>query len=136
MYSVNSMEAVKKIYSIGSKFPKSDWYYAWQHPDPDRWTVFPDRNMKRHAETRKRFQSMYSMSSLVNYEAYVDDCAEIFGRRLSEFAAYDDVIDMGRWFQLYAFDVCLRENMQGQTNIPAGDWRNHVLSAVRLPRCR
>ncbi|ETI19665.1 hypothetical protein G647_08678 [Cladophialophora carrionii CBS 160.54] len=105
MYSIDHPEVVKKVYGINSKFAKSDWYYAWQHPDPNRWTLFPDRDMKRHAETRKRFQSMYSMSSLVNYEGYVDACAEIFGQRLSEFAAKGETIDMAHWFQCYAFDV-------------------------------
>ncbi|EXJ91083.1 hypothetical protein A1O1_04190 [Capronia coronata CBS 617.96] len=105
MYSIESPEIVKKVYGIGSKFPKSDWYDAWRHPDPNRWTLFPDRDMKRHAETRKRFQAMYSMSSLVNYERYVDECAEIFDKRLSEFAARGDIINMGHWLQCYAFDV-------------------------------
>lgn len=105
LYSIDSPEMIKKVYSIGSKFAKSDWYDAWRHPDPNRWTLFPDRDMKRHAETRKRFQAMYSMSSLVNYEGYVDDCAEIFGKRLSEFAARGETIDMAHWLQCYAFDV-------------------------------
>lgn len=105
MYSIESPEVIKKVYSINSKFPKSDWYYAWQHPDPDRWTLFPDRDMKRHAETRKRFQAMYSMSSLINYEGYVDSCADIFSKRLTEFAASGETINMGHWFQCYAFDV-------------------------------
>jgi cytochrome P450 len=105
MYSIDHPEVVKKVYGINSKFIKSDWYYAWQHPDPNRWTVFPDRDVKRHAEARKRFQSMYSMSSLVNYEGYVDSCADIFGKRLTEFAAGRQTIDMAHWFQCYAFDV-------------------------------
>ncbi|KAL2431956.1 Pisatin demethylase [Exophiala dermatitidis] len=105
MYSIDSPEVVKKVYGIGSKFPKSDWYDAWRHPDPNRWTLFPDRDMKRHAETRKRFQAMYSMSSLVNYEGYVDECAEIFCKRLSEFAERRETIDMAHWLQCYAFDV-------------------------------
>lgn len=105
MYSIDSPEVVKKVYNINSKFVKSDWYYAWQHPDPNRWTLFPDRDIKRHAETRKRFQAMYSMSSLVNYEGYVDESAEILGQKLSEFAARGETINMGHWFQCYAFDV-------------------------------
>lgn len=105
MYSIDHPEVVKKVYGINSKFPKSDWYYAWQHPDPNRWTLFPDRDMKRHAETRKRFQSMYSMSSLVSYEGYVDSCADIFAKRLAEFAVSGQTIDMAHWFQCYAFDV-------------------------------
>ncbi len=105
MYSIDAPEVVRKVYGINSKFPKSDWYYAWQHPDPNRWTLFPDRDMKRHAETRKRFQSMYSLSSLVSYEGYVDSCTEIFSQRLSEFAASGQTIDCAHWFQCYAFDV-------------------------------
>lgn len=105
IYSIDSPEILKPVYGIGSKFPKSDWYEGWKHPSPDRWTLFPDRDMKRHAETRKRFQGMYSMSSLVNYEGYVDECAEIFGQRLTEFAKQDVAINMGHWFQCYAFDV-------------------------------
>jgi hypothetical protein len=99
MYSIDSPDVVKTVYGIGSKFPKSDWYEGWKHPSPDRWTLFPDRDMKRHAETRKRFQAMYSMSSLVSYEGYVDDCARIFSARLSEFAQAGKAINMGHWFQ-------------------------------------
>jgi hypothetical protein len=105
LYSVDSPEIVKKVYSIGSKFPKNDWYDAWRHPDPNRWTLFPDRDMKRHAETRKRFQAMYSMSSLVSYEGYVNECTAIFRERLTEFAESGETIDMAHWLQCYAFDV-------------------------------
>lgn len=105
MYSIDSPEVVKTVYGIGSKWVKSDWYEGWKHPSPDRWTLFPDRDIKRHAETRKRFQAMYSMSSLVSYEGYVDDCAEIFSQRLGEFSENGQVLNMGHWFQFYAFDV-------------------------------
>ena len=105
MFSIDHPDVVKSVYGIGTKFPKSDWYEGWKHPSPDRWTLFPDQDIKRHAETRKRFQAMYSMSSLVSYEGYVDDCTKIFSQRLKEFAATGQVIDMGHWFQCYAFDV-------------------------------
>lgn len=105
MYSIDVPEAVNQIYGISSKMPKSDWYEGWKHPSPDRWTLFPDRNQKRHAETRKRFQNLYSMSSLVSYESYVDECADIFTKRLSEFSDRKETIDMTHWFQCYAFDV-------------------------------
>ena len=147
MYSIDSPDVVRKVYAINSKFPKADWYDAWKHPSPDRWTLFPDRDMKRHAETRKRFQAMYSMSSLVNYEGYVDECAEVFGRRLTEFASKGQVIDMGRWFQLYAFGefVVLSAGARGelrsgsQMSRPASadlsyrrHWGYHVFSEIRV----
>ena len=105
-YSIDDPAAIKTIYGFGSKFPKSDWYYGWQHPDPDRYTVFPDRDMKRHADTRKRFQAMFSMSSLVNYEDAVNESAGIFDERLRELASGGRTMNMGHWFQCYAFGEC------------------------------
>lgn len=121
-YSIADPAAVKTIYGTGSKFTKSAWYEGWKHPSPERWTLFPDRDVRRHgklscleldwlgglndeAETRKRFSSLYSMSSLVHYEAFVDDCADIFSRRLEEHADKRQELNMGHWFQCYAFDV-------------------------------
>ena len=103
LYSITTPE--KAIYGIGSKMPKSSWYEGWKHPSPDRWTTFPDRDIKRHAETRRKFQAIYSLSSLVSYEKYVDDCADIFQQRLTEAASEGNNIDMAHWFQCYAFDV-------------------------------
>lgn len=103
MYSLNVPD--EQVYGIGSKFEKSDWYEGWKHPSPDRWTLFPDRNMKRHADTRKRFQALYSMSSLVSYERHVDDCMSIFMSRIQDFTESRTSFDLAHWFQCYAFDV-------------------------------
>ncbi|KAL5337114.1 cytochrome P450 [Aspergillus crustosus] len=104
-YSINDRAALKTIYGAGTKFAKSAWYEGWKHPDPERWTLFPDRDIKRHGETRKRFSSLYSMSSLVHYEELVDQSADVFIQRLSEFAERDMTFNLGEWFQFYAFDV-------------------------------
>ncbi|RAL07996.1 cytochrome P450 [Aspergillus homomorphus CBS 101889] len=104
-YSISDRAAVKTVYGTGSRFPKSAWYEGWKHPSPDRWTLFPDRNIKRHAETRKRFSSLYSMSSLLHYEEFVDQCADIFRQRLTEFAQSGQTFDLHHWLQCYAFDV-------------------------------
>ncbi|PLB53627.1 cytochrome protein [Aspergillus steynii IBT 23096] len=104
-YSISDRAAVKTVYGTGSKFAKSAWYEGWKHPDPDRWTLFPDRDVKRHAETRKRFSSLYSMTSLVHYEQFVDHCADIFTQRLTEFTERGEGFNLGHWFQCYAFDV-------------------------------
>ncbi|KAL4863247.1 hypothetical protein BDV12DRAFT_177740 [Aspergillus spectabilis] len=104
-YSINDRAALKTIYGTGTKFAKSAWYEGWKHPDPERWTLFPDRDIKRHSETRKRFSSLYSMSSLVHYEEFVDQSADVFFQRLSEFAERDVKFNLGEWFQFYAFDV-------------------------------
>ncbi|KAK4908910.1 hypothetical protein LTR66_017526 [Elasticomyces elasticus] len=48
---------------------------------------------------------MYSMTSLVSYEPLVDNCIEIFKKRLHEISSYGRSIDMAHWMQCYAFDV-------------------------------
>lgn len=105
LVSIDDPSALKTIYGIGSKFPKSDWYTAWRAPGPENFTLFSDQNMARHADTRKRFQNLYSMTSLVSYETFVDECADVFVRRLQEMADTGESINMGHWFQCYAFDV-------------------------------
>lgn len=45
------------------------------------------------------------MSSLVHYEPFVDQCAEMFNNRLIEFTETKKSLNLGHWFQCYAFDV-------------------------------
>lgn len=61
--------------------------------------------MRRLADTRKRFTGLYSMSSLAHYESFVDHCTDLFSQRLSEFADRRQSLNLGHWFQCYAFDV-------------------------------
>ena len=104
-YSFSSPGAQKTIYGHGAKFPKSSWYATWQNPHPDQWSLFADQSIPRHSENRRQYQSAYTMSSLVNYESYVDECADLFSQRLQEVASAGAYADMGHWLQCYAFDV-------------------------------
>ncbi|KOS21045.1 Pisatin demethylase [Escovopsis weberi] len=85
--------------------PKSDWYSAFKHPDPNRWSLFSDTNIARHTQQRRVFQNLYSMSSLVSYESYVDECADLLQGHLSQAARRREGVDMMHWFQCYAYDV-------------------------------
>ncbi|KAK7914165.1 hypothetical protein PG985_011868 [Apiospora marii] len=95
----------REMYGIASRFPKSDWYQGWKHPDPDRWTLFPDQDVRRHAETRRRFQALYSLSALLSYEPYVDRGIDLFLARMAGSADTNETVDMAHWFQCFAFDV-------------------------------
>lgn len=105
LYSLDSPLAIKAIYSISSNFAKSDWYDGWRHPDPNKNSIFPHRDVRKHAELRKLFQGLYSLSTIVTYEGYVDECTDILTRRLQEFARDEKPVNLGHWFQCYAFDV-------------------------------
>ncbi|KAL4742518.1 cytochrome P450 [Aspergillus similis] len=87
-------------------FSISDPSAAWNvTPDLNLTNLFSERVSQRHAENRRKVASMYSMSSLVAYEPYVDNCIAVFKQRLDEIAAQDKTVDMARWLQCYAFDV-------------------------------
>ena len=47
-YSISDHSAIKTVYGPGSQFAKSAWYDGWKHPA--QWTVFADRNIKRHCK--------------------------------------------------------------------------------------
>lgn len=102
-YSINDLAAVKVIYGLGNAFPKSPWYSTWA--SPGQWSIFSDQSVRRHAHNRKQYAATYAMSALIHYEQFVDECADIFVRRLSELSAANASVDMTHWFQCYAFDV-------------------------------
>lgn len=104
-YSISDPTALKTIYGPGSKFTKSAWYEGWKHPDPSQYSLFTHRSNEQHAKDRRKYQAMYSMSALVSYEKYVDECASIFGERLTGFAQSGARVDFPHWLQCYAFDV-------------------------------
>ncbi|KAI5921572.1 cytochrome P450 [Camillea tinctor] len=102
-YTINDPDAVKLIYGHGTEFPKSTWFYAWSNP-PD-WNLFAELNPHAHGHYRRQYQSTYSMSALVEYEPYVDECIDIYTQRLSELSNSGIMANMGHWMQCYAFDV-------------------------------
>lgn len=104
-YSIDDPEAAKIIYGLGSQFFKSDWYTVWSDPSTFHTNLFALQDAKQHASVRRQFASFYSMTALVHYESYVNECINIFSCRLDTFSKSGQKIDMGRWLQYYAFDV-------------------------------
>ncbi|KAI3319510.1 cytochrome P450 [Xylariaceae sp. AK1471] len=102
-YSISDPGASSTIYDLGSRFAKSSWYSTWANPDA--WSIFADQSIERHARNRRQFQSTYSMTALVDYEPYVDQCGDLIAQRLTQMADAGRQLDMGHWFQCYAFDV-------------------------------
>ncbi|CAG9989189.1 unnamed protein product [Clonostachys byssicola] len=103
MYSISSVD--KAVYGVGSHFAKSDWYDSWKHPDPKNITLFSDTNIKRHNESRRRVQGMFSMSTMVSYEAQIHEINKIFLQKLHHFAETGETISLDHWLQCYAFDA-------------------------------
>ncbi|KAF3764092.1 putative cytochrome P450 pisatin demethylase [Cryphonectria parasitica EP155] len=105
-YSINDLAAAKIIYGHGTRFTKSDWYRVWDVPfDIHDVNLFAQQNIEQHATARRRYANLYAMSTLVGYEPHVNDCIQVLCTELADCCKTGENLDMGRWFQYYAFDV-------------------------------
>ncbi|KAI0477851.1 cytochrome P450 [Xylariaceae sp. FL0804] len=102
-YSISHPDALRDIYGIGTHFPKSSWYSSYANPGT--WTYFSDRDMERSKAHRRLVQGIYSMTALIDYEPYVEDCSQLLLQRLREVARGGELANIGHWMQCYAFDV-------------------------------
>nr|D7PI20.2 RecName: Full=Cytochrome P450 monooxygenase gsfF; AltName: Full=Griseofulvin synthesis protein F; Flags: Precursor [Penicillium aethiopicum]ADI24958.2 GsfF [Penicillium aethiopicum] len=99
-------EAIRKIYSTTSPLNKSDFYHIW---DVGAFSKYPnafaivDENM--HFERRRIVSSVYSMSTVLTLEPYIDNCSRLFVKRMTERTVPHEAIDLGDWFLWYAYDV-------------------------------
>lgn len=103
-YSIDDAEASKIIYGHGTQFPKSAWYSSFQ-PNETAWNIFADQSIQHHAHNRRFFTNAYAMTSLVHYEPFLDECGQIFSERLLGFSKLGAAVDIGHWFQCFAFDA-------------------------------
>ncbi|KAK4937742.1 hypothetical protein LTR10_021687 [Elasticomyces elasticus] len=68
--------------------------------------LFSTRNDELHANMKRPVAHIYSMSSMVTFEPYVDHCSKLFFSRLDElYVSTGDDCDLGEWLQWYAMDV-------------------------------
>jgi cytochrome P450 len=104
-YSFVDPEAAKAIYAISTNFKKSTFYFPWGDPTAEQQNIFQVQDVKKHQEDRRKMAPMFSLTSLLSYEPYVDSSNEVLCRRLRGFAERDQTFDLVRWMQYYAFDV-------------------------------
>ncbi|KAJ5988940.1 hypothetical protein N7481_004150 [Penicillium waksmanii] len=105
--SVRDLDAVKIIYGINQGYNKTDFYKVQQQlakgkPTP---TLFTTTDEEFHAAIKRPISSAYSMSTLTEFEPFVDKTIHAFFKRLDEFVDDHKVCDIATWLQYYAFDV-------------------------------
>ena len=69
--------------------------YVAKYPDH-----FSNIDEKLHATRRRIVNNVYSMSSILESEEYLDRCSELFMQRMGEFADQGDIVDLGEWLQM------------------------------------
>ncbi|KAF9884372.1 hypothetical protein FE257_001828 [Aspergillus nanangensis] len=110
--SVSDPDVIKTVYGINAGFNKSEFYIIQQPITKDGTSlegIFSTTNEKYHAKLRKAVSSAYAMSTLIQFEPFVDSTTTVFLRELSNRFAdrtgEAGICDFGTWLQYYAFDV-------------------------------
>lgn len=87
---------------------QSEFYHVQQNISDGKplENIFNTTREDFHASIKRPVAHAYSMTSLVQYEPFVDTTSQVFCRRLTEeYVEKNKVCDLGKWLQFYAFDV-------------------------------
>ncbi|KAH6957379.1 cytochrome P450 [Fusarium avenaceum] len=107
--SISDPAVVQTIYGPNSGYTKSDFYKAQQTLNSSGQpllTLFTSQDERFHSKLRRAVSNAYAMSTLVQFEPFVDSTTTEFFRQLDlRYANENAVLDFGTWLQYYAFDV-------------------------------
>ena len=103
------MECVVRMIPIFT-FPgvQSDYYRVTQSLVNGKRvaSLFMMTNEEQHKNAKRPIAHAYAMTTLMDYEPYVDDTSKLFVDQLTTlFAKTKEICDFGQWLQWYAFDV-------------------------------
>ncbi|KAL4913555.1 cytochrome P450 [Aspergillus aurantiobrunneus] len=97
--------ALKTLYGFQPSTAKTDFYLAFRPP----WARYPDHfsseGGKQHADRRRIVASVYSMTSILQSEQYVEKCIDVWIQKLGEMADRKECFDLWLWTRMYAYDV-------------------------------
>jgi len=102
--SVVDEYAMKNLYGHGHNAPKTKWYSVWDPPNTAP-QLFSELDKKNHAFLRRRVAAAYSMTSLLKYEKFIQDCLDLLLAKLKKHANLTGQVDMAIWTNAFAFDV-------------------------------
>lgn len=94
--------AIPLIFPIQRPLEKTVWYLVWRPVPPlsKRADMFTSINEKKHAAYRKIVGGVYAMSNILRNEDHLDDCVNLFMKRLGEFADRKEEFDFGLWLEM------------------------------------
>lgn len=105
--SVADPEFIPVFYSIKEDYTKTGFYpiqsISWKK-QPEM-NLFSTRNPEEHRVAKRKVGAAYSLPNLLQSEAAIDSCIELFMTRLTEITTTGSSIDLGAWLQYFAFDV-------------------------------
>jgi len=95
-------EAIRKIYPVSKALTKASFYTIWHNKTFSKHADnFSETDERLHSERRRIVNNVYSMSTILTLEPYIDSCSKLFVQRMGEHADSNMVIDLGDWLQWY-----------------------------------
>ncbi|WPG97873.1 Hypothetical protein R9X50_00065500 [Acrodontium crateriforme] len=120
--SIADLESVRMVYILsgnnsknggensGGSLNKSTWYQGWNKPGIR--SIFTERDHRTHAQMRRKFASVYSMTSMTSYEGFVDECITLLRLRFDEMTTpptpthpTKQTLDFAWWMECFAADT-------------------------------
>lgn len=103
--SVSDGNAIQQLYSISTKFYKSDFYSLFDIKTPagTASTIFSVKDESIHKAKKRPVANAFSMSTMRELEPMNDACSEILLRKMRDRVGQE--VDLGKWLHWYAFDV-------------------------------
>ncbi|KAL1857884.1 hypothetical protein Plec18170_003108 [Paecilomyces lecythidis] len=102
--SVRNLDVLKEIYGINKGYKK----VLPSAPLPSLFLIYTHSGKQYddfHAAIKRPVSGAYSMSTLTEFEPFVDSTIHTFFGKLDEFAQKKERCDIAKWLQYYAFDV-------------------------------
>lgn len=100
---MDDSDAIKTILGHSRAFAKSAFYRPFGMPD--KTNLFSEPENTNHAAMRRHISMLYSTSTLLSYEVFIDSCTSILVTKFREFARAGRRVHMPDFMQYYAFDV-------------------------------
>ncbi|KAH7019616.1 cytochrome P450 [Ilyonectria destructans] len=103
--SIADPDAIKIVYTVKGSWAKTDFYTNYAPNISVHGDVFTQLDSKTHSARRRQVNALYSMTSILEAERYVDNCGVAFLEALDEAALAGKPINLTEWLQMYTFDT-------------------------------
>ncbi|KAL4893245.1 cytochrome P450 [Aspergillus ambiguus] len=82
-----------------------DFYLSFRAPFSRYPDHFTSTDEKIHAKRRRNVSHVYTMTSILQSEKYLNECTAVFLEQLGKIAENKDTFDLHEWVRMYAYDV-------------------------------
>jgi hypothetical protein len=102
--AVGSSTSMKQLWTTKG-FEKGDFYDAFTLGISKHRDLFTIRQNDFHSQRKRIHASVWSMTSVLEMEKYIDELIELFLEKMGRLADEEELMDVGLWTWRFAYDV-------------------------------